>query len=69
MFVRLLGALFVVATILALGLYWAECAFAKPPLPVAKLPCAEKLIPAALGFVILLRAKKIAAWLSDQFDG
>ena len=69
MLVRLVGALFVVATMLALGLYWAECAFAKPPVPAATLPCLEKLIPAVIGFLILLRAKSIAEWLSDQFDG
>ena len=68
MFVRLIGVLLVVASILELGLYWAECAFAKPPVPVEKIPCALKLIPAAIGLVILIKAKAIAEWISDKLD-
>jgi hypothetical protein len=68
MLVRLIGVLFVVASILELGLYWAECSFAKPPVPVEKIPCILKLIPAAIGLVVLVKAKAIAEWLSDKFD-
>jgi hypothetical protein len=68
MLVRLIGALFVVASILELGLYWAECAFAKPPVPVEKIPCVLKLIPAAIGLVILIKAKALAEWISNILD-
>ncbi len=68
MLVRLIGALFIVASILELGLYWAQCAFAKPPVPVEKIPCVLKLIPAVIGFVVLIKAKAIAEWVADKLD-
>ncbi len=68
MLVRLIGTLFFVATILELGLYWAKCDFAKPPVRVEMLPCALRLIPAAIGLVILIKAKAIAEWLSNILD-
>lgn len=68
MLVRLIGVLLVVASIMELGLYWAKCAFARPPLPVEAIPCSLRLIPAALGLFVLIRAKAIAEWLSDQLD-
>ena len=68
MLVRLIGVLFIVASILELGLYWAKCHLAKPPLAVAVMPCAFKLIPAAIGFVILIKARAIAEWISNTLD-
>jgi hypothetical protein len=69
MLVWLIGASFVLGTILALGLYWARCAFAKPlPVPVEVLPCVWRLIPAAIGFAILIKARAIAAWISDMLE-
>ena len=68
MLVRLIGVLFVVASILELGLYWAKCAFAKPPVPAETIPCALKLIPAVIGFVILIKGKAIAERISNILD-
>jgi hypothetical protein len=68
MLVRLIGVLFIVASILELGLYWAKCAFAKPPLAVAVVPCMLRLILAAIGFAILIKAKAIAEWISNTLD-
>jgi hypothetical protein len=68
MFVRLVGVLFVVATILDLGLYWTKCAFAKPPLPVETVPVMLKLIPAVIGLSVLIKARPLAEWLSDRLD-
>jgi len=68
MLVRLLAVVLVLVTILDLGLYWAKCSFAKPPLPVAVLPCVLKLIPAVLGFVGLIMARRIAEWISNKLD-
>jgi hypothetical protein len=31
-------------------------------------PCVLKSIPAALGLVILIKAKSVAEWISDKFD-
>ena len=66
--VRLIGVLFVVATILALGFYWAECAFAKPPQPVQLGHCLLLLVPAVVGLVILVKAKVLADWLANLLD-
>ena len=66
--VRLVGVLFVVASVLELGLYWAKCANPRHPVPVEVIPCALKLIPAAIGLVILIRAKALAEWISNILD-
>lgn len=68
MLVRLIGALFIVITILELGLYWARCAFAKPPVPVELAPCLLRTIPALLGFAVLIKARAIAEWISNTLD-
>ena len=68
MLVRLIGGLFVVATILELGFYWAKCTAAKPAVPVEAVPCVLRLIPAWIGFVILLKARAIAEWISNILD-
>jgi hypothetical protein len=57
-----------VASILELGLYWAKCSIPKHHVPVEAIPCALKLIPAAVGLVILIKARSFAEWLSDQLD-
>ena len=67
--VRIIGVMLVVVTILELGLYWAECAYHKPaPIKVELVPCLWKLIAALCGFVILLKARALASWISDQLD-
>ena len=66
--VRLLSVLFVVATIVELGLYWAQCRFAKPPLPVHVGPVLVRLIPCLFGFAGLIKARALAAWLTEKLD-
>jgi len=68
MLVRLIGGLLLVASVLLLGLYWAVCSLAKPPAPLEVIPCLLKLIPATLGFFVLVRAKSIAEWVSNLLD-
>ena len=68
MLVRLIGGLLVVASILELGLYWAKCSIPKHPMPVEVIPVLLKLIPAALGLVVLLKARAIAGWISNILD-
>ena len=66
---RIIGVMLVVATFFELGLYWAECAYHKPaPLKAELIPCLWKLIPALLGFVVLLKARALAEWVSDRLD-
>src|SRR5580698_5788990 len=66
--VRLIGVTFVVATILELGLYWAECSIPEHKAPLGLVPTLLRLIPAVLGFVILLKARAIAEWISNILD-
>jgi hypothetical protein len=66
--VWLIGGLFVVATIFGLGLYWAKCAFSQPPLPVQAFPCLLRLLPAAIGVWILIKARALAEWISNILD-
>ena len=68
MLVRLIGVLFVIASILELGLYWAKCSIPKHPVPVEAIPCTLRLIPAAIGFVILIKARAISEWISNTLD-
>lgn len=66
--VRLIGVLFVVAAILELGLYFAECHAPKHPRPLAPLPVALRLVWAVIGLLVLARARAIAAWISNLLD-
>jgi hypothetical protein len=66
--VRLLSVLFVVATIVELGLYWAQCRFANPPQPVHVGPVLVRLIPCLIGFAGLFKARAIAAWVTETLD-
>jgi hypothetical protein len=66
--VRLIGVTLVVASILELGLYFAECRAPRHPRPVEVAPVLVRLIWAVAGFVILILARRIAAWLSDWLD-
>ena len=68
MLVRLIGVLFFVWTIVELGLYWAKCAFSKPPVPVEILPCVLGVIPAVIGTVILIKARALAEWISNILE-
>jgi hypothetical protein len=66
--VRLIGVMLVVATILELGLYWAECAAPRHPVPMRLVPIGLRFIPALLGFLVLFKARALAEWLSNIFD-
>jgi hypothetical protein len=66
--VRLISVLLVVATILELGLYWAECHYAKPPLPVRVGPVVGRLLPSLFGFAGLIKARAIAGWVTEKLD-
>src|ERR1700744_2896397 len=66
--VRFVSVLLVVASILELGLYWAECSEPTHRVPVRVVPVIERLIPALLGFAGLIKARALAAWLSEEVD-
>lgn len=63
--VRLVGVMLVVASLLELALYYAECHAPRHPHPVAWLPILARLIWAALGLAILALARRLAAWLAE----
>ncbi|MGA2244805.1 MAG: hypothetical protein ABSH48_07400 [Verrucomicrobiota bacterium] len=66
--VRLIGVLCIVVTILELGLYWASCSIPGRRVPVRLIPLLVRLVPSLIGFVVLLRARAIADWISDILD-
>jgi hypothetical protein len=66
--VRLIGVMFVVATILELGLYWAKCSIPDHKVPLELVPVLLRLIPAAVGFVVLVKARALAEWISNILD-
>jgi hypothetical protein len=65
---RLIGVLFVVASILELGLYWAKCSMPAHREPVQVFPVLVRLTPAVAGLIILIRARPIAQWISNILD-
>jgi len=66
--VRLIGVTLVVAAILELGLYFAECHAPQHPRPMAVMPVLLRAVWAVLGLAVLARARAIAAWISDRLD-
>ena len=68
MLVRLIAGGVMVIGLLEVGLYLTKCFIPKPPLPVEILPLVVDSIPLVIGVVILIRARAIAAWISDKLD-
>jgi hypothetical protein len=66
--VRLIGVLSVVMSMLELGLDWAKCSVPDHRVPVQTVPVLLRLIPAAIGLVILIWARAIAEWISNILD-
>ena len=64
--VRLVGVMFIVATILELGLYLAKCLIPNHRVPIEVVPVLLRLIPAVLGFVVLIKARAIAEWIAAR---
>ena len=57
-----------IISVVEIGLYLAECLVPKPPLPVKIFPLVLKSIPFLLGVVMLIRAKALAAWVSEKLE-
>jgi hypothetical protein len=67
--IRIIGVMLVVVTLLELAFYWAQCVYHKPrPLPVEKIPVLIRLVPALLGFIVIFKARAIAAWIEEMLD-
>ncbi len=67
--VRMLGVILLVATVLELGLYWAECSLHKPePVPMQVIPIIIRSLPALAGVVVLIKSRAIAEWVADKLD-
>jgi hypothetical protein len=58
----------IVATILELGLYWAKCSIPANRVPMELIPVLLRLIPALLGFIVLIKARAVAEWISNILD-
>jgi len=67
--VRIIGVILMVATVLELGLYWAECSLHKPePLHVEAVPILIRTIPALFGIVVLVKSRSLAEWIAEKLD-
>jgi hypothetical protein len=66
MLVRFIAAGLIGCSALVLVLYKVESFVHHQPMEI--FPCVLKSIPAALGLVILIKAKSVAEWISDKFD-
>lgn len=68
MLVRFVAGCVMVVGLMEVGLYLTKCFIPKPPLPVEVLPLVVNSIPLVFGVVLLIKAKAIAAWVSDKLD-
>ncbi len=66
--VRLIGVMFLVAALLEVGLYLAECHVPKPQRPVEAMPLVVRSLWAVPGIVILAKARALAEWISNLLD-
>jgi len=66
--VRLIGVMFLVAALLEVGLYLAECRAPRNPRPVEVLPVLLRSLWAVPGLVMLAKGRAIAEWISHQLD-
>jgi hypothetical protein len=66
MLVRFIAAALIGWSAVEAGLYLAICRHNNVPVQV--LPCLVKFIPLLAGLVMLVKAKALAAWLSEKLD-
>jgi hypothetical protein len=66
--VRLIGAVLIVASLLELGLYWAECHMPRHHVDFTWFPAGLRLIPALAGVAVLIKARAIADWISNILE-
>ena len=66
MLVRFIALSLLGWTVVELGLYWVISSSHHTTLKI--FPCLMKSIPLVLGIVMLVRAKSLAAWVSDKLE-
>jgi hypothetical protein len=67
MLVRFIAAALMAISVVELALYWLESDVHHTPLQTS---CGVLLaVPFVLGVVILVKARAVAEWISDKFDG
>lgn len=66
MLVRFIAAALIGWALIELTLYWAVCRHNQQPAQL--VPCLVRLLPLFLGLIALIKAKSLAAWLSDKLD-
>lgn len=66
MLVRFIAAALIGWAVVDLALYWVVAQHNNTPMEI--FPCVLKSIPAVVGFVILLKAKALAQWISNKMD-
>ena len=66
MLVRFIAVALMGVSVVELALYWVVSSSHHTPMET--FPCVLKSIPAALGLVILIKAKAVAEWISNKLD-
>ena len=66
MLVRVIAIGLIGWSLAELALYLAVCHHKK--LPVDVLPCFYRALPLLLGLILLVKARALAEWISDQLD-
>jgi len=67
MLVRFIATALMAISVVELALYWLESDVHHTPLQTS---CGVLLaVPFVLGVVILVKARAVAEWISDKFDG
>jgi hypothetical protein len=66
MLVRIIALAFVGWAVAEIALYWAVAHHHHEPVEISKI--VVKALPLVFGVVILIKARAIAEWISDQLD-
>ncbi len=66
MLVRFIAAALIGWAVVDLALYWVVAQHNNTPMEI--FSCVLKSIPAVIGFVVLLKSKALAQWISNKMD-
>jgi hypothetical protein len=66
MLVRFIAVSLVGVTLVDLALYWVLAQHNHTDISI--FSCGLKSIPAVIGFVLLVKARAVAGWISDKLD-
>jgi hypothetical protein len=66
MLVRFIAVSLLAVTVVNFALYWVVSSTHHEPMQI--FPSVLKSIPALIGFILLVKSKAVAGWISDKLD-